>query len=83
MDAEGKTYGHLSSKTGRPVPRSFSSVTIVDADGAKADGWCTALFTMGREKALAYLREHPEIQAFLLSPDARHTMMIIIIFIRR
>ena len=72
MDAEGKTYGHiLSGKTGRPVPVSFSSVTIVDADGAKADGWCTALFAMGREKALAYLRENPEIRAFLLSPDEK------------
>lgn len=53
------------------MPVSFSSVTIVDADGAKADGWCTALFAMGREKALAYLREHPEIRAFLLSPDEK------------
>ena len=67
---DGKTYGHiLSGATGRPVPLAFSSVTIVDADGAKADGWCTALFAMGREKALAFLAKRPDIRAFLLSGD--------------
>ena len=70
--ADGKTYGHiLSGATGRPVPLAFSSVTIMDADGAKADGWCTALFAMGRENALAFLARRPDIRAFLISPDAK------------
>ena len=69
---DGKRYGHiLSGATGRPVPLSFSSVTIVDADGAKADGWCTALFAMGKEKALEFLGRRPDIEAFLLSGDEK------------
>lgn len=69
---DGRTYGHiLSGSTGRPVPLAFSSVTIVDADGAKADGWCTALFAMGREKALEYLARHADLAAFLISGDGR------------
>lgn len=69
---DGKRYGHiLSGATGRPVQLSFSSVTIVDADGAKADGWCTALFAMGKEKALAFLSHRPDIEAFLLSGDEK------------
>ncbi len=69
---DGKRYGHiLSGATGRPAPLSFSSVTIVDADGAKADGWCTALFAMGKEKALDFLARRDDIQAFLLSGDEK------------
>ena len=69
---DGKRYGHiLSGATGRPVPLAFSSVTIVDADGAKADGWCTALFAMGKEKSLAFLARRSDIQAFLLSGDEK------------
>lgn len=69
---DGKRYGHiLSGATGRPVPLSFSSVTIVDADGAKADGWCTALFAMGKARALTFLARRTDIEAFVLSGDEK------------
>ncbi len=53
IESDGKTYGHiLSAVTGEPVSTDLASVTIIDADGAAADGWCTALFAMGSKKAL-------------------------------
>ena len=53
IEADGRTYGHiLSAVTGEPVGTDLASVTIVNPDGARADGWCTALFAMGSEKAL-------------------------------
>lgn len=66
MEAGGKRFGHiLNAKTGESVKSDIGSVTIVDADGAKADGWCTALFAMGKEKALALLSLHPEVKAVI------------------
>lgn len=63
----GKVYGHiLSAKTGYPVPMSMSSVTIVDADGAAADGWCTALFAMGLDEALKFVKAHPAMKVFIV-----------------
>lgn len=55
FEKNGKRYGHiLSAKTGRPVQTDLSSVTIVDANGAKADALCTALFGMGEKAAQAF-----------------------------
>jgi len=69
---DGKIFGHiLSGKTGRPVPMTMSSVTVVDSDGAKADAWCTAFFAMGLEKTLEYMKTHPEMKVLLLGADKK------------
>ncbi len=69
---DGKVFGHiLSGSTGRPVPMTMSSVTVVDKDGARADAWCTAFFAMGLDKTLSYLRAHPEMKVLLLSADKK------------
>lgn len=68
----GKRYGHiLSAKTGRPVLTDIASVSIVDANGAKADAWCTALFAMGWDTATAYLSSHKDIRAVLMHSDLK------------
>lgn len=72
FEKEGKRYGHiLSAKTGYPVLTDIASVSIVDANGAKADAWCTALFAMGWEKALTYLTIHDDLQAVILHSDLK------------
>ena len=72
IQAEGKRYGHiLNAVTGEPAPDDIGSVTIVDADGAKADGWCTALFAMGRKKALAFLLGRPDIQSVVVDNELK------------
>lgn len=68
----GKKYGHiLSAVTGEPVDTDIGSVTIVDADGAKADGWCTALFAMGTQRAVALMQKRPDIAAVIVSDDLK------------
>lgn len=67
LSAGGKTYGHiLSPVTGMPVDTDIASVTIVDHDGARADGWCTALFAMGTQRALQEMREHKDLAVLIL-----------------
>lgn len=67
IEKDGKSYGHiLSPVTGMPVATDLASVTIIDQDGARADGWCTALFAMGSEKAVKKMAEHKNLGVFLL-----------------
>ena len=49
---DGKTYSHFfDTKTGESVMNDLLSVTIIDSDGALADGLATAFMTMGFNKA--------------------------------
>lgn len=64
---DGVKYHHLlDPKTGKPVPATISSVTIVNPDSALADALCTALFVMGWDNAVSYIKAHPELQVVLV-----------------
>lgn len=69
IDPGGKAYHHLLvPSTGKPG-RDFLSVTVIlDGDSALADAYATALFVMGKEKALSFLKKHPEIGVFMVLP---------------
>lgn len=72
MTVNGKTYGHiLDAKTGYPVETAWSSVTIIDEDGAVADAWCTAFFAMPKDAVLSYVSAHPKMRVFLLEKDGK------------
>ena len=68
FEKEGKTYHHIINPvTGEPSENGLTSVTIVSKDGTLADGLSTALFVMGKEKAIAYWKEHKkEFEAILV-----------------
>ena len=67
IEKDGKTYGHiLSPVTGMPVATDIASVTIIDKNGARADGWCTALFAMGSQKAIKKMSENKDLGVFIL-----------------
>ena len=67
IEKDGKTYGHiLSPVTGMPVATDIASVTIIDKNGARADGWCTALFAMGSQKAIKQMSENKDLGVFIL-----------------
>lgn len=73
---DGVKYHHiLNPKTGKPVPATLSSVTIIDDNSAKADALCTALFVMGWSGAIEYLQRHPDLKAVLLSENLKHIAM--------
>lgn len=71
FEEDGKSYHHiLDTSTGYPAESGLVSVTIISEDGTKADALSTALFAMGKEKAVSYWREHAEeFEALLVGED--------------
>lgn len=71
FEEDGKTYHHiLDPKTGYPVDSGLTSVSIVSEDGTLADGLSTALFVMGKEKAVSYWQQHKnDFDAILVEKD--------------
>lgn len=67
FEKNGKKYHHiLNPKTGKPAEESLASITIVSEDGTLADGLSTALFVMGKEKAIKYWRENKDNFDFIM-----------------
>ena len=65
-------YHHIiDPATGRPARSGLSSVTVVDADSARADALCTALFVMGSRRAPEFLKGRGDIRAVLVTDDKR------------
>jgi thiamine biosynthesis lipoprotein len=51
---EGKDFSHLIDPvTGRPVAHQLTSVSVMDGNCGRADGFATALLVMGPEKGRA------------------------------
>lgn len=68
FERDGVRYHHIiDPATGRPARSGLASVTVVDADSARADALCTALFVMGARRAPEFLRRHGEIMAVLVT----------------
>lgn len=71
-EIEGIKYSHtIDPETGYPVTRSILSASVFAKDCSTADAWATALMVMGHEKAIDLLKQHPELEAFLIysTPD--------------
>lgn len=59
FDQAQRRYSHLlDPRTGRPVPGTLSSVSVVDRDSARADALATALMVMGEEAGFAWAQAH-------------------------
>jgi thiamine biosynthesis lipoprotein len=46
----------IDPRSGKPVIRPFSSVTVIASDCAQADAWSTALFVLGKDHSPASLK---------------------------
>ena len=69
-DTDGTVYHHiLDPETGSPARSGLVSVTVLAKDGVEADALATAFFVMGAEKTKAWLAEHPDVSAVLISED--------------
>ena len=55
---------YTSLKSGRP-----RYLAVIGSSGLTCDACSTALFVMGKEKALTYCRNHPELEAVLVDED--------------
>jgi thiamine biosynthesis lipoprotein len=64
---DGVKYSHtIDPVTGYPSRKQILSASVFTADATTADAWGTALMVLGHEKGIKKLKEHPEIDAFIL-----------------
>lgn len=67
FEKDGKTYHHIiDPKTGYPAQSDLASVTVIGEDGCLCDALSTALFVMGKEKALAFLLGREDLSYVLV-----------------
>lgn len=70
FDFEGKRYHHIiDPKTGRPAQSEFKSVTVICADGTRADALSTAFYIGGKKLLCEYLRQHVGVNVILYTSD--------------
>lgn len=70
FEVNGKKYHHIMDKrTGEPADSDLQSVTVIADRGETADALATALFIMGKEKAVAFANEHEEISLILIDEN--------------
>lgn len=76
FEEDGVVWHHiLDPATGYSADSGLISVSIVSEDGMLADGLSTALFIMGKDKALEYWREHAgEFDVILVEEDGSVTV---------
>lgn len=70
FEKDGKVYHHIMDKrTGEPADSDLKSVTVIADRGETADALATALFVMGKEKAVAFAKEHEDVQLILIDTN--------------
>ena len=68
--SDGKIYSHIiDPRDGYPVDNGIKSVTIVSENGLKSDCLSTALFVMGKDKAVDYLRKNKNFEYVILTDN--------------
>ena len=69
---DGRKYCHIiDPKTGRPVDNGLASVTVIGDSGTDCDLLSTALFVMGEEQAVKFIKENSEFDMLLVTEDGR------------
>lgn len=67
---DGKKYSHtIDPRTGYPVTHSLLSATVTAPTAYEADALATYFMVIGKEEAIEYLYNNPQIHAFLISED--------------
>lgn len=71
FEQDGAMYHHIiDPETGYPAESGLVSVTIVSSDGTLADALSTALFVMGKDRALEFWKLHSdEFDAILMTKE--------------
>lgn len=66
-EVNGKKYSHtIDPVTGYPAEQAILSASVFTNDCTTADAWDTAFMVMGLERSIAYLKDHPELDAILM-----------------
>lgn len=68
---KGVRYHHIiDPATGYPA-QGLLSVSVIAKDPALADAYATALFVMGKEKAIEFLSKRKDLKAILIDPGMK------------
>ncbi len=75
-EVDGKRYHHITdSETGFPAESGVASVAVISRDGTLADALSTALFVMGKEKALGFYESGVySFEAVIVTDDGKVTV---------
>jgi thiamine biosynthesis lipoprotein len=78
ISKKGKKYVHtINPLTGFATPSNLLSASVISkSDCANVDGYATAFMAMGFEKTKLFLKNHPELKAFLIYSDKNNEMKI-------
>ncbi|MDD3720870.1 MAG: FAD:protein FMN transferase [Lutibacter sp.] len=76
VKADGTKYVHtINPKTGFAKESNLLSASVISkSDCADVDGYATAFMEMGFEKSKDFLKNHPELKAFLVYVDKNDKM---------
>ncbi len=66
-----KIAHHIDPKTGHPTKNNLLSASIFAKECISADANATGVLVLGLEKAKTFLKNHPELQAFLIYSDEK------------
>ncbi len=64
-----KYHHHLDPKTGYPTKNNLLSASVFSKECISSDANATGILVMGLEKAKEFLKNHPELQAYLIYSD--------------
>lgn len=69
---DGKDYWHiLDPNDGYPADNGLVSVTVIGENGLECDALSTALFVLGYDKTIDYLKQHSENDVILVTDDKK------------
>ena len=64
---------HIDPKTGYPAKNNLLSASVFAKDCISSDAYATGILVMGLDMAIAFLKQHPELQAYLIYADNNST----------
>ena len=64
-----KYVHHIDPKTGYPTKNNLLSASVISTSCLNSDATATGLLVMGLEKAINYLKNHKELEAYLIYTD--------------
>lgn len=74
-EENGRRFSHMiDPQTGYPVTHSLLSVTVLAKTCAEADAYATAFMVMGFDKALNFVNERSDLEAFFIFTDENGEM---------
>ncbi|MCZ6638467.1 MAG: FAD:protein FMN transferase [Candidatus Dadabacteria bacterium] len=72
VNIQGEVYHHLIvPESGKPGSNFLSLTVVLKGSSTLADAYATALFIMGKDKAIEFLDNHSEIGIFIVFPDKK------------